>query len=86
MKKLLILRADEQVYDPKHGGVCVGGIFCICQDGWGHKSPLRGLSNHVTENIRTRWSQRPQSAADSIVLECGCRVMKGWRCQFHGAP
>lgn len=33
-----ILRADEQVRDLKHGGVCVGGIFCICQKGCGHKA------------------------------------------------
>ena len=54
----------------------------------GTKSPLRGLRNHTTPNLRTKYSAHPASDSDgfSVVLDCGCRVMKGWRCQFHGAP
>lgn len=28
---------------------CVGGIFCICQPGWGHKSPWRSITKEQSD-------------------------------------
>ena len=32
------------------------------------------------------WAPPSKKESETVVLECGCTVMKGWRCPLHNQP